>query len=109
MESTAILAEVLPVHDTDTESHAHSRTAIRALLESPTTNLVDLNVLVARKAGDLRTSLGLKTWDAVHLSTAVLAGVDVLIVRDGKFPTGDYEGVHVTGPYDIDEGKLFPG
>lgn len=43
----------------------------------------------------------------MHLATAVLAGVDVLVVRDGKFPMGEYEGVYVTGPFDIDEDKLF--
>lgn len=107
VESTAILTEVLPAHDGDAESHAHSRSAIRALLEAPTTQLVDLNIVVARKAAELRFTLGLKTWDAVHLATAILASVDVLIVRDGKFPTGDYEGVYVTGPFDLDEDKLF--
>jgi hypothetical protein len=43
----------------------------------------------------------------VHLATAVLAGVDVVIVRDHKFPEGDFEGTHVTGPYDINEGNLL--
>lgn len=76
-------------------------------MESPTTQLVDLSTAVARKAGDLRVKHGLTTWDAVHLATAVLAGVDVLVVRDGKFPKGEYESVHVTGPFDIDEDKLF--
>ena len=47
------------------------------------------------------------TWDAVHLATAILAGVDVVVVRDHKFPDGDYEGVHITGPFDLDEDKLF--
>lgn len=55
----------------------------------------------------IRARLGLTTWDAVHLATAILSNVDVLIVRDGKFPTGDYQGVYVTGPFDIDEDKLF--
>ncbi len=38
---------------------------------------------------------------------AILARVDVLVVRDDKFPKGDYEGVYVTGPFDLDEDKLF--
>jgi predicted nucleic acid-binding protein len=108
VESTAILAEVLPRHARDTETHTRARETIRALLESPETQLVDVNTLVARKAGELRAKHGLKTWDAVHLATSILAGVDVLIVRDHKFPEGDYEGVYVTGPFDIDEDKLFP-
>lgn len=107
VESTTILAEVQPDHTEDTGLHAHARQAVRALLESPTTQLVDVSTTVARKAGDLRVEHGLKTWDAVHLATAILAGVDVLVVRDGKFPNGEYEGVYVTGPFDIDEDKLF--
>lgn len=107
VESTAILAEVQPQHTGDTDSHALARETVRALLESPMTQLVDVSTAVARKAGNLRVAHGLTTWDAVHLATAVLAGVDVLVVRDGRFPMGEYEGVYVTGPFDIDEDKLF--
>ncbi len=107
VESTAILTEVQPQHTGDTDSHALARETVRALLESPMTQLVDVSTAVARKAGNLRVEHGLTTWDAVHLATAVLAGVDVLVVRDGKFPMGEYEGVYVTGPFDIDEDKLF--
>lgn len=106
VESTAILAEVQPEHTADNGKHVQAREAVRTLLESPATDLVDVNTVVARKAGHLRVKHGLTTWDAVHLATAVLAKVDVLIVRDGKFPTGDYEGVHVTSPFDIDDDKL---
>jgi predicted nucleic acid-binding protein len=109
VESTAILTEVLPRHAQDTEVHKRAREGVRALLESPDTQLVDVNTVVARKAGELRTKhAGLKTWDAIHLATAILARVDVLIVRDSKFPMGDYEGVYVSRPFDIDEDKLFP-
>lgn len=107
VESTAILTEVLPQHTRDTEIHKRAREGVRALLESPDTQLVDVNTVVARKAGDLRTEFGLKTWDAIHLATAVLTRVDVLIVRDHKFPFGDYEGVHISRPFNIDEDKLF--
>lgn len=106
VESTAMLAEVQPEHTKDTELHVLAREAVRALLESPATELVDVSAVVARKAGDLRVKHGMSTWDAVHLATAILAKVDVLIVRDGKFPTGNYEGVYVTGPFDIDDDKL---
>lgn len=106
VESTAILAEVQPGHTADNASHTRAREAVRALLESPTTELVDVNTVIARKAGHLRVKHGMTTWDAVHLATAILANVDVLIVRDGKFPAGDYEGVHVTVPFDIDDDKL---
>lgn len=107
VESTAILAEVLPHHARDTETHKRAREGVRALLESPDTQLVDVTTVVSRMAGDLRAEFGLKTWDAIHLATAVLSRVDVLIVRDHKFPVGAYEGVHISRPFDIDEDKLF--
>lgn len=106
VESTAILAEVLPKHKKDSAVHAKTRESLRALLEAPSTELVDVSTAVARKAGDLRELHGLKTWDAIHLSTAVIARVDVLFVRDGKFPEEYCEGVYVSGPFDIDDDKL---
>lgn len=105
IESTAILAEVQPEHDSDTSRHARDK--VRELLESPATQLVDVSTVVARKAGELKASLRLKTWDAVHLATAILGGVDVLVVRDHQFPEGEYEGVYVTRPFDVDDDKLF--
>ena len=106
VESTAILAEVLPQHARDTGVHIRAREGVRSLLESPETHLVDVNTLVARKAGALRAEHGLKTWDAIHLATAVLAKVDVLIVRDWKWPSGTYDGVYISRPFDIDDDKL---
>lgn len=107
VESTAMLAEVQPEHDGDTGLHALARETVRALLEAPATELVDISAVVARKAGDLRVKHRMSTWDAVHLATAILAKVDVLVVRDGKFPKGDCEGVWVTGPFDLNEGNLL--
>lgn len=107
VESSAILTEVRPRHARDTEVHVLAREGVLALLESPETTLVDVSTVVARKAGQLAADLGLDTWDAIHLATAILAEVDVLVVRDHKFPEGDYEGVWVTGPFDIDGDKLF--
>lgn len=110
VESTAILTEVLHRHARDNATHARTRDSLRALLEAETTELVDVSTTVARKAGELRVEYGLKTWDAVHLATAIVAEVDVVVARDGRFPQGECEGVHVTGPFDIDEDKLFtPG
>ncbi len=106
VESTAMLAEVLPAHEGDAALHAEARNRVREMLEAPATELIDVSAIVARKAGELRVKHHMSTWDAVHLATAILAKVDVLIVRDGKFPVGDYEGTYVTGPFDIDEGKL---
>lgn len=106
VESTAILIEVLVEHPRDTPTHVLARKSLRVMLESPTTQLVDVSTAVARKAGELKVKQGMDTWDAVHLATAILAGVDVVIVRDHKFPEGYLEGVYVTGPFDIDEDKL---
>lgn len=106
VESTAILVEVRPHRDGDGEENARVRGDLLALLQSRRTQLVDVNTVIARKAGQLAAELGLRTWDAVHLATAILAKVDVLVVRDGKFPKGNYEGVWVTGPFDIDDDKL---
>ena len=85
VESTAMLAEVQPEHDGDFGPHALTRETVRALLEAPSTELVDVSTVVARKAGDLRVKHRMSSWDAVHLATAILAKVDVLIVCDGKF------------------------
>jgi predicted nucleic acid-binding protein len=106
VESTAILTEILPQHARDTDVHMRAREGVRALLESPETQLADVNTGVARKAAVLRAEHGLKTWDAIHLATAILAGVDVLIVRDWKWPNGTYEGVYISRPFDIDDDKL---
>ena len=106
VESTAMLAEVQPEHPRDSGLHALARDTVRTMLESAATELVDVNTVVARKAGELRVKHGMTSWDAVHLATAILARVDVLVVRDHKFPEGDYEGVYVTGPFDIDDDKL---
>ena len=86
-----MLTEVLPKHGRDTPEGRGARDAARELLESPDTRLVDVSAVVARKAGDLRVKHGMDTWDAVHLATAILAKVDVLVVRDGRFPKGPCE------------------
>lgn len=50
VESTAILTEVRPIHP---QGDLAKRAVIRELLESPRTELIDVSVLVARRAGDL--------------------------------------------------------
>ncbi len=104
VESTAILTEVLPTHP---RGDLAKRGIIQDLLESPRTELVDVTVVVARRAAELRVEHGLKTWDAIHLATGIVSSVDVVFVRDSKFPTGHtVDGVYVSNPYDIDEDKL---
>ncbi|GAB3201115.1 hypothetical protein GCM10027062_22360 [Nocardioides hungaricus] len=64
--------------------------------------------MVAKKAAQLRIDHGLKTWDAIHRATGIVAQVDVLIVRDAKFPSDrSIEGVYVTEPFDVDDDKLL--
>jgi predicted nucleic acid-binding protein len=107
VESSAMLTEVRPRHARDTSARAYARQTVLELLESPETSLVDVSTVVARKAGDLAAEHNLKTWDAVHLATAILSGADVLVVRDGRFPKGDVEGVWVTEPFDLNEDNLL--
>ena len=106
VQSTAMLVELRPRHPRDNSTHAKIRSDLVALLRSPRTQLVDVNTLVARKAAELAVNHGLKTWDAIHLATAVLANADVLVVRDSKFPEGECEGVWITPPFDLNEGML---
>ncbi len=73
VESTSILAEVVPEHTRDTELHRLARDSARALLESPTTEFWTSRRTSRRKAGELKAALGLNTWDAVHLATGILA------------------------------------
>lgn len=107
VESAAMLTEVRPRHARDTPARVHARQAVLALLESPETRLVDVSTVVARKAGELAAKHNLKTWDAVHLATAILSGVDVLVARDERFPKGDVESVWVTEPFDLNEDNLL--
>jgi predicted nucleic acid-binding protein len=68
---------------------------------------VDATRVVARRAADLRAEHGRKTWDAIHLATAIVSRTDVVFVRDTKFPTGrTIDGVYVTEPYDVDDDQL---
>lgn len=104
VESTAILAEVLPSHE---HGDPAKRQLILGLLESPQTHLIDVSTVVARRAAELRVQHSLKTWDAVHLATGLVGEVDVVFVRDSSFPTGqNIDTVYVSEPYDFDEDKL---
>lgn len=104
VESTAILAEVLPSHP---RGDPAKRELILELIESPRTDLVDVTTVIARHAAAFRVEYNLKTWDAIHLATAVVGHVDVIFVRDSSFPIGQQiEGVYVSEPYDVDEDKL---
>ena len=105
VESTAIFVEVLPNRSTDLDPSV--REDILTLLRGPDVEIVDVNLVVASKAAVLRTQYGLKTWDAIHIATAIVTGADVVIGRDRKFPDGEVvEGVSIREPYDIFEDRL---
>lgn len=108
VESSAILAEVLPQHAGDMSPE--KRQQILELLESENVQLVDVSSVVASRAAEFRVQYRLKTWDAVHLATSIIAKVDVFMHRDGDFPmTGTVDGTYVSRPFDIDDDKLpFP-
>lgn len=58
VESTAILAEVLPAHPRGDPDKRHA--VLELLLESPEVQLVDVSTPVARKAAALRVQHGLR-------------------------------------------------
>ena len=105
VESTAIFVEVLPNRSTDLDPSV--REDILTLLRGQDVEIVDVNLVVASKAAALRVQYGLKTWDAIHIATAIVTGAEVVIGRDRKFPDGEVvEGVSIREPYDIFEDRL---
>jgi predicted nucleic acid-binding protein len=106
--STALLVEVRRQAPGDQEA----RDAIRQLLLNDTyTRLVDVDLNVARRAEEYAAARQLKTWDAIHLATAVIGGASVMFIRDSKFRVGDtIEGVFISGPWNLEPEDLFnPG
>lgn len=103
VESPAILTEVPPKHEGDNASRGGKRLMILGLLESEAVEYVDLTTAVARKAGDYMVSYGLDSMDAIHLATAVLGKVDVLVTLNTlDFPMDhSVEGVLVLSPEDF--------
>jgi predicted nucleic acid-binding protein len=105
--STALLAEVLPAHPSRPRS-AEARRKTRDMLRASETDLIDVNTLVADKAAEYRMRYRMKTWDAVHLATAVLGRCDVIFVNDDDFPIDEeVDGVWVSRPYDIEGEHLL--
>ena len=48
-------------------------------------NIREIDAVVVEKATELRASFGLKTPDAIHAATAMLAGVDSFWTTDADF------------------------
>jgi predicted nucleic acid-binding protein len=63
---------------------------------------VEFSRRVAQAARKLAYMYQLKNYDAIHLASAVDAGVDVLMTWDKGFPLGQrVEGVWVDEPYEF--------
>lgn len=81
---------------------------IRGILEGPSVVLVELDRIVAAKARDLTVAHHLRTWDAVHLASAIVGGAEVLMTIDNDFPLDTMvEGVWVCKPYHLGDPNLF--
>lgn len=78
---------------------AKEEAELRAFLTS-TTNLViePVTTAVLERAVDLRVQFGLKSPDAIHLATGLLAGCDLFVTRDAPWLR---TGVNVVDPADI--------
>lgn len=68
--------------------------------------LIDLDRLVAERARELARTYNLTPNDAVHLASAIRAGVDQLLVWDDGFPKVTVDGVQVVGPHWQGQPKL---
>lgn len=97
--STALLIEV---RSTGPGSEA-ARKGLRELLTDPDrTTLLDIDLELALLAEGYATERGLKTWDAVHVATAVRGSAQVMFMRDSKLPTDTYvDGVYISEPWDL--------
>ncbi len=106
--STALLIEVLPEHPASPNSE-EARRKVRDRLRAVETELIDVGTRVADKAAEYRVRFHpMKTWDAVHLATAVVGECDVLFVSDFDFPLDrNVDGVWVSRPYDIEGEHLL--
>lgn len=106
--STALLIEVLPEHPASPSSK-EARRKVRDQLRAADTDLIDVGTRVTDKAAEYRVRFHpMKTWDAVHLATAVVGECDVLFVNDSDFPLDlNVDGVWVGQPYDIEGEHLL--
>ncbi len=57
----------------------------RLLKESPDLRLVDVSLEVLERAAQIRADLGLRTPDAIHAASALVAGCTHLITNDPVF------------------------
>lgn len=73
---------------------------LRKILANPRITLVELDRPTAKLARELGLSHGLRTWDAVHLASAVQADAEVFFTYDAGFPLEScVRGVWCDKPY----------
>ena len=78
---------------------AKEEAELRAFLTTTASLLIEpVTTAVLEKAIDLRVQFGLKTPDAIHLSTGILASCDLFVTRDAAWLKS---GVNVVDPTDI--------
>jgi predicted nucleic acid-binding protein len=105
--SMVSFVEVRGTSRSEPYSPEKDRQAIEAL-SGPHVLTVELHRHVALLARKLGMERGLKTYDAIHLASAIEAEADVLMTNDTKFPVGTFvQGVWVDKPYAPGDPLLF--
>ncbi|HEY7349528.1 MAG TPA: PIN domain-containing protein [Ktedonobacterales bacterium] len=57
----------------------------RALLDSPDVRLISISHAVLEHAASLRATTSVKTPDAIHAATALIAGCELFVTNDSAF------------------------
>ncbi|ANQ71722.1 type II toxin-antitoxin system VapC family toxin [Rhodococcus sp. 008] len=97
--SPLILVEVLGQTKQD-PPNPEKEARILAQLENPSVMFVEFDRMVARKAREIVFENKLRTCDAIHLASAVLAGVDVFFTYDDEIlDLKEVEGIPIRAPY----------
>lgn len=85
-----------------------AETKIRKALLDPRFVLVSLDRATSVIARELALNHSLKTWDAVHLASAVRFDADVMLTTDAKLlGIGRVGRLEITTPYDPNGSHLF--
>jgi predicted nucleic acid-binding protein len=54
----------------------------KILCNSPTVEILDINIEISKKSAELRAKYGLRTPDAIQLATAIYASADYFLTND---------------------------
>lgn len=97
--STLLLAEVMGGGYDATPDLAMDNRIFGILRNPETITLIQASLQVGMIARDLRRELRLKTPDAIHVASAIFAGVDAFMTTDERLPVGKViKGVPVRFP-----------